>query len=59
VSESPLQKAAEHRRTPKRGRNLHVQFALAFWSAVLLLHRFQSLSTTPETPAHCKKNTFA
>jgi len=34
-------KAAEHRRTPKRGRELDVHFALAFWSAVLL-HRFSA-----------------
>ena len=29
-------KAAQQRRTPKRGRNFRAQFALAFWSAPVL-----------------------
>src|SRR6266536_1419434 len=36
------QKAAERRRTPKRGRNLHAQFALAFWSACAAAPLFAS-----------------
>jgi len=37
------EKAAEHRRTPKRGRKFHVQSAIAFWSAALL-RRFSMLA---------------
>src|SRR5437667_6859803 len=41
-------KAAEHRRTPKRGRHSDTVISLAFWSAVVL-HRFSMQQNKPGT----------